>query len=467
MRLPIGLTLIAALVTVAVVVIVGQAVLQPSTTLITRADFSSATISPNADLKDDVTIFSYALSHNARVSLWFEAEGNSPFYFRKDELRGAGDYSVQFSGVVDGFKQTGESIEGEILRRLLPDGRYRWHLQAVATESGKTDTRTGALTIQNADAPLPEIKTFTVSPDIFTPNQDGISDRTQINAYLTKAADLTVYLRGANGQQIFIPERKEGRKPGEPGRHQFDYDGGIDQGSEPPPNGDYTVVAIAQDAAGQRIERTSKLTIQAGGDPQAEIAPQSIGVDVVFKRQPYDPRYFGADGKPGQLIAMPDDPQDLSFNAVSIPVGDLLIFKLTVENYSKVPIRTSGPPPGTVYEQDQVAATLGWYDESGAWRVGLDCDTATRDYPWRWAVGAKENLVATVDPFDGKTYYYLPPGARSVVWGAVRMTNLIAARNPQKCWAGLIHEDVEVSIRNSRVGARDIQLINSAPTAGG
>jgi hypothetical protein len=142
-----------------------------------------------------------------------------------------------------------------------------------------------------------------------------------------------------------------------------------------------------------------------------------------------------------------------------MPVGDLLVFRLTVENYGSVPIRTSGPEPGTGYEQDQVWGAMGVYEESGAWRVGINCSTSTRDFPWRWAVGTPENLQTAVDEVSGKTYYYLPPGAQSVVWGAVRMTTLIEARNPQQCWAGLIHEDVEVSIRNSRVGARDIELI--------
>jgi hypothetical protein len=39
------------------------------------------------------------------------------------------------------------------------------------------------------------------------------------------------------------------------------------------------------------------------------------------------------------------------------------------------------------------------------------------------------------------------------------MTELIEARNPQACWVGLIHEDVEVSIRNARVGAREVELL--------
>jgi hypothetical protein len=60
-------------------------------------------------------------------------------------------------------------------------------------------------------------------------------------------------------------------------------------------------------------------------------------------------------------------------------------------------------------------------------------------------------------------YYYLPAGARAVVWGAVRLTQ-IEVRNPQNCWAGLIHEDVAISQLNDYVGPRRIFLTD--PDAG-
>jgi hypothetical protein len=40
------------------------------------------------------------------------------------------------------------------------------------------------------------------------------------------------------------------------------------------------------------------------------------------------------------------------------------------------------------------------------------------------------------------------------------MTELVENFNPQNCWAGLIHEKVEVSFRNSRVGPREIELVD-------
>lgn len=69
-------------------------------------------------------------------------------------------------------------------------------------------------------------------------------------------------------------------------------------------------------------------------------------------------------------------------------------------------------------------------------------------------------MFAETDPQDGKTYLFLEPGARVVVWGGVRLTD-IEARNPQNCWAGLIHEDVEVSTQNNNVGSREVRLVDA------
>ncbi len=453
------LVIAAAVVGLIVVLLIGQAVLQPDLPLITEAGFSLDTITPNADGEDDVTLFRYSLSQNAHVSLTLEDGEGAVFTFRHNEPRIPDDYQVNFSGVVDGYVREGEAIDGDVLRRLIPDGEYTWRLTAVDIETGESDERTGTLMVQDADSPLPEISTFTVWPDEFTPNQDGITDRTEINVFLEKPADLQVYLLDAAGERIFVAPRQEGRKPGEAGRHLYDYEGGVDLGADPPPDGTYTVVARAQDDEGQIIERTAQLTIRNGGKPLAEIVPQTVGVDVVFAVQPYDERYFTSADESGDLIAMPADVQDNRLTALTVPVGDMLVFKLTVENYSQVPLRTTGPQPGTVYQQTQRAATLKAFDESGAWRVGIDCTTAEADYPWRWALGTPDDVYDEMDPISGNTYSYLPAGARVVVWGAIRMTE-VEARNPQNCWAGLIHEDVEVSLRNSNVGNREVELVD-------
>lgn len=455
MRIPLWLLLAAALVTAALVVLASVFIVEPPRSLILDAGFAAERMTPNADGSDDIVLFEYGLSRPATVSIVLENENGEVYAFRQDERRAPDDnYQVLFSGVVDGFARAGDTYTGEILQRLIPDGTYTWKLSAV-DDAGVAEERTGSLIVAEGDAPLPELTHFTVYPQVFTPNQDGIHDRVQINVVQAKEAELSVYLQDAvTGEVFYIPERFLEVERDQAGRHVFDYEGGVDQGADPPPDGAYLLVAEAQDAVGQKVRVSAELTIIDGGKPQAQIIGQPVGPDVALVTRDYETDYT-----PGTLVAVPDQPEDLNMNALTLPVGDLLVFMLTIENYSNVPIRTTGPEPGTVYEQTEIAGTLGYLDSSGAWRVGLDCDTAPRDYPWRWAIGTPDNLETVVDPTTGETFYYLPPGERSVVWGAVRMTEISDARNPQVCWAGLIHEDVIVSAINSRVGPREVELV--------
>ena len=456
MRISIPLVIIAALVGALLVWVVGSALFQPDLPLLGEASFSNTLLTPNADGTDDVTTFAYRLNANAQVSLRFVGEDGSEYWFRQNETRTVGDYSVLFSGVVNGYMVPGEEIAGTVERRLIPDGEYRWFLEAQ--NESEQQTIEGTLTIQDADSPLPLMTVFTVSPSVFTPNQDSIDDRVEVNVFLEKEADLRVFLIDENQDQLPISARKEGRKPGEAGRHIFEYEGGVDLGADPPEDGTYTVVALAQDDEGQRIRRETTLTIVDGGNPLAEIVPQTVGGDVLFGTMPYAETFYATRDQEGELLQLPDLEDSPLVTTISLPIGDMLVFMLTVENYSEVPIRTTGPPPGTVYDQDQLPATLGWVDESGAWRIGIECQTSMTPFPYRWAIGSADVLVTQEDPDNGQLYWYLPPGERSIVWGAVRFTE-IDGRNPQDCWAGLIHEDVGISLRNNNVGRRTLQLI--------
>ncbi|PJF21704.1 MAG: hypothetical protein CUN56_09720 [Phototrophicales bacterium] len=453
----VGLVIVAAFFAAAVMLVLGAQLLTPERDLLLYAEFNLTTISPNADGRDDITQFSYEITQAANVTLAFEAQNGDIYYFRQAQPRGAGAYAVLFSGVVDGFSLPDDpAIDAEILRRLIPNGEYIWTF-TVQTDDGETATQTGTLNVVDGDSQLPWITEFSVSPEVFTPNQDGISDRTSINVYIEKDVEaLDVYLLDAENRRIPVVRREEGREVNQAGRHTYDYEGGVDIGADPPPNGDYLVVAEAQDAEGQVIRRVATLTIADGGKPRGEIVAQTVGATVVFVSMPYDERYYSDAEHLGELIPMPDRPGDTAVLPVTMAVGDMLVFRLTVENYGEAPIRTSGPPPGTVYQQTQRAASLGAMEQSGVWRVGIDCESAPESYPWRWAIGSAEDLVERYDPVSGNTYLYLEPGRRAEVWGAIRMTELIEAANPMNCWAGLIHEDVDMI--NNVVGAREIEL---------
>ncbi len=456
MPIPRLLTLVVALATLAVVVAVGVLVLRPPLPLLVSASFDRARITPNADGLDDLTVVQYRLSRPATISIYLDGSDGTRYYFRQNEPRIAGRYRVLFSGIVAGYTLPGEEIAGIIERRLIPNDRYTWVIEA--TDGETVERKSGVLEIADADSALPEISAFEIHPAEFTPNQDGIRDRVSINVYLKKTAQLSVYLEDASGQRYYLPEREEGRLPGDMGNHEFDYDGGVDQGMEPPPDGQYAVYAVAQDAEGQRIVRQGSLSIRNGGLPQVEIVPQAAGAVVYFGTMPYDDRYYTDLETVGERIPKPEGViSDLT--TLTMPLGDLLVFKLTVSNYGATPVRTAGPFPGTVYQFSQRAASLEAYEESGAWRIGINCDTAYSDFPWRWALAPLEELQAVYDEETGETYYYLLPGQRAEVWGAIRMTEIRKARNPQECWAGLIHEDVGIPAFQSRVGAREIELV--------
>jgi hypothetical protein len=50
------------------------------------------------------------------------------------------------------------------------------------------------------------------------------------------------------------------------------------------------------------------------------------------------------------------------------------------------------------------------------------------------------------------------PGQRAVVSGAIRLVGPLGERNPQPIWAGLIHEDVEISQFNNRVDPHELLI---------
>jgi len=427
LRIPRLITIISSVVALAVIVAVVYVLTRPRGAVVTDASVSLSEISPNADRDADATRIDYSLRREALVSIYFEDEDGNKYFFRDEEIRTRGDYNVLFSGIVDGFVLPGEDVEGDVMQRLIPDGEYTWVVQAEDTATGQVDDLSGTLIIDGGDPVLPDLWEFSVSPDVFEPNQDGIKDRVEINIYIPKDASLTVYLVDQNDDRIYIPEFQETRLPGEEGRHSFEYDGGIDNGSNPPPDGRYTVVAEAVDDEGQQVMRTDDLEIQNGGIPLAEIV-----------------------GQPGG--------DTLRFSSETVIQGDVLYFEVTVENYGDAPIRTTGPASGHVYEQTEIYTSTGYFVESGAWRVGIHCETCLTDYPWRWSLGDEESLTAIVDD-RGNTQYYLMPGERAVISGGIRLTEIVESRNPQNFWAGLIHEDVGIAPLNNAVDPHSIEIV--------
>jgi hypothetical protein len=389
--------------------------------LLSTASFAPETISPNADGAQDATSIHYELGRKADVSIYLQDAAGQRYYLRNAQPRTPGVYDVLFGGVVDG--------------QLLADGAYTWVIEAT-DEAGQTQSAQGSFAVQDGEKTPPQITQFTIYPKAFTPNRDSISDRVTINVALNKPATLLVTLQnelchGSNTPPADNPtldcasyplQEKEGaaRKSGEAGLHEYDYDAGVDLGAEPPPDGTYVVTVRVEDAIGQTATMTDTLTITDGGTPRAEIVDGTV-----------------------------------NFSRSSLLVGDTLYFTVTVENYGAVPIRTSGPEPGYIYDLDQNYNVPGFAEESGAWRIGIDFDTSQRNYPFRWAVGGRGDLITRT--IEGKTYTYLPPNTKAVVTGGIKLTEK-PPRDPLYFWAGLIHEDVEISSINNRVDPHSITI---------
>lgn len=357
--------------------------------LLSDVDVSPTLITPNADRSQDVTRITYRLTGSADLSIYLLDAQGQRHYFRKDQRRSAGKYGVDFGGVVDG--------------RMLPDGDYQVVVEAV-DGNGQVHTASKPLTLRDADTTLPELLNFSVYPQVFTPNQDGYDDRVAISYYLTKPAEVRVFLVDPEGNRYPIAEKEGAVEPGEVGTHIYDYDAGIDQLATPPPDGTYEVRAEARDLVGNFTVVTSTLTIADGGVPRVDIVQAAV-----------------------------------EFYPEVVPIGQILAFTLTVENIGSVPARTTGPAPGTLYTSSQNFNTLGYPQSPGAWRIGIDFEdnSSGRPYPYRWALASDDQLTVIG---DGK---YLMPGQRATVTGFIRITDK-PPRNPPYYWAGLIHEDVRI-----------------------
>ncbi|MBM4456400.1 MAG: hypothetical protein FJ011_01335 [Chloroflexi bacterium] len=397
--------------------------------LLADVKVAPAVISPNADRTDDVTHIAYRIGRPATVSIYFVDAQGQRYYFRNAQRRSPGRYTVYWGGVINDPQVRVVGGKAMLVEsRVLPDGVYTWTVEAV-DDSGRTAQVSGQITLKDADASLPELHNFTVVPQVFRPNQDGLRDDwVSIAYYLTKKAErVQVYLKPA-GRKPNEPDIKYpiAEKPyatvveaGAAGYHEYRYEGGVDQGAEPPPDGEYVIYGEAEDRVGNRVVVSSTLTIVEGGKPRAEVAGGEIAWRGAMNRE------------------------------LSVALGQSFCFTATVVNIGPVPIRTAGPWPGQSFKFSENYNTLAarggeesWYQQAGVWRFGVNFDTTGVDFPFRWAIGRKEDLEERL--IDGRPQYYLLPGRRGQVFGCITLDQKPPV-GTTFWWGGLIHEFVEVA----------------------
>lgn len=393
---------------------------------------SPAVISPNADGSEDATNIEYKLSRNALLSIYFEDAEGGRHYFRQERPRSAGKYRVQWGGVINEPRWLDNEFGQQLVKSwVLPDGTYTWVVEATA-EGGHTERATGQIALSGGDTTIPELRKFTVALPEFTPNQDGLADRTGVSYYLSKDVDsVQVYLYNPDEPDVRYPleEQERTAEAGKVGYHYYDYDGGVDRGADPPPDGTYVVVAEARDLAGHHVVVSDTLTIKDGGKPRADIVNGEI--------------HWG------------DAVRSLEGTEMYLPLGATLVFTTYVENYGRVPIRTSGPPSGTHYRSDQNYNTLAvetgqesFHQQAGVWRFGINLDISETDFPYRWAVGKPDELRCEI--IEGREQCFLDPGKRGTVTGSIELVGPFP-REEIFAWGGLIHEYVGISAQNNYV----------------
>ncbi len=389
-------------------------------------------ISPNADGTDDATNIEYKLSRNASISIYFEDTDGERYYFRQERSRSAGEYRVQWGGTINQHKW----LENEFGRQaveswVLPDGTYTWVIEA-ASEDGGTESAKGQIELAGGDTVIPELRKFAVTLPVFTPNQDGLADRTGVAYFLNKDVNnVQVYLYDPENPAVRYPleEQERAVEPGKAGYHYYDYDGGVDRGADPPVDGTYVVVGEARDLAGHHVVVSSTLTIEQGGKPRADVVNGEI--------------HWG------------DVVRSLEGTEAYMPLGSTLVFTTYVENYGRVPIRTSGPPSGTHYRSDQNYNTLAvemadesWHQQAGVWRFGINFDISDTDNPYRWAVGKSDELRCEI--IEGHEQCFLDPGMRGTVTGSIELVGPFPRKDIYG-WGALIHEWVGINAENNYV----------------
>lgn len=400
--------LIALGAVVAAAIVVGTGCTALGGATLSGVAVSPQMITPNGDGSADLAEISYHVSRPVSVTIYFVDTAGKRYDFRMSEPRPAGDYVAQFSGVIQSSISLAPNFNVS-QSRLLPNGSYRYVIQTVDSQ-GAREEASGNLTIADGDPTAPDMVDYSVfTPSynreppagsanriLFTPNRDGVADRIAVSFRLTKPAWVEVYLMrlgDPSKTRYPISERQWYKLAG---TKNFDYEGGVDLGNTPPPNGDYLCIAEATDLIGNHTVVAQPITVADGGVPLAEIV-------------------------------------SAKFSPVVVALGGLLRVEITVENIGPVTIRSKGPYSGTIYANTEnfnaksVSEKSDFYEEPGVFRVGVDYEgnSEGREYPYRWG-------------FEGDV---LKPGERTTVVGYIRIVSQVVPHNPH-FWVGLLHEQV-------------------------
>ncbi|MCD6575325.1 hypothetical protein J7K97_06585, partial [Candidatus Aerophobetes bacterium] len=172
--------------------------------------------SPNGDGAQDTTDISYSLSDNQSQTLWVRLE-----------IRNASDVIVKT--LVDAETQQTATLytytwDGKDLNNnAVPDGNYTCRIIAL-DEAGNSIEETLGITI---DTTPPQITGVSISPNPFSPNDDGVKDTVVINFTLSGAAasQNKVEIRDTSGNLIRTLDDEISPPGGADGANSVSWDG--------------------------------------------------------------------------------------------------------------------------------------------------------------------------------------------------------------------------------------------------
>lgn len=273
--------------------------------LLSELRVEPAAITPDGDGNADVARISYRVGRPSRLTIQLVGPDGKAHPFRDDLPRQPGSYEALFGGVIDG--------------RMLPDGDYELRVSVRPDDGSPGAEAKAALAVAGGDTTPPRLDGLALAPDSFSPNQDGMGDRVKLSYSLSEPAAVRLWLETADGSfvQDILEDLASADQAGQVGPHTYDFDGGVDADSPPPPDGDYLVVAEARDGAGNLTRQTLPLAIRQGGQPRAAL----VG--------------------------------DVAWSDSVVSVGATLWFTVTVRNVGGTPLRSFGPPPGYVYDSNR------------------------------------------------------------------------------------------------------------------
>jgi hypothetical protein len=374
---------------VAIPMLLGTVACAQSPTL-SEVQPAALVITPNGDGESDVATISYRVGQRSRVTAYIEDTGKKRYVLRADALRVPAEqpYTLRFDGTV-------RSDEPPVVQRVLPDGRYRYVIEATPEDGGAPVRQVGEITVREAASELPMIEALQVVPPVVTPNEDARDDVAFFSYRLPITSTVSINLSNGSETIPFITDVEEG-----PFEQSHIWDGKRPNGALLP-SGVYTYTVRSADRVGNVVQREGRVEIQSPGRTEAHITYADIA-------------------------------------PTAVALGNIITVTVRVKNTGNVPIRTQGPASGHAYEMNVPYSAIDdqrWAEKGGGfWRVGLDYGGGN-GYPYRWALSERPSEQWSEPGVADE----LLPGEEVTITGTLRLQR---RDDSMSFFVGLIHEGV-------------------------